>query len=244
MKKVFIEDMTRYEFREIMDKVKVAIVPTGSTEQHGPHLPMKHDMASVLYIAKRAAERLYPQAVITPAVSVGISPHHMSWPCSLTLQPETFMNVIFDICKSLRHHGIDKVLILNGHGGNTLAVRLVGFRVRDELKMKVAAFSYWELLDPAFMEKIIEEGVYPGHAGEFETSTAYIIHPELIREDLIPKGGEKPPHLKFMILNQEEVCPEGVEINSSLGNPEKGKKILDALVNELESYLKKFIEIP
>ena len=243
MVKVSIEEMTRAEYKEIMDKIEVAIVPTGSTEQHGPHLPMRHDAASALYLAKRAAERLYPKVVVTPPIAIGISFHHMNWPGSLTLTAETFMNMIFDMCKSLRHHGIDRVLILNGHGGNRSAIRLVGFRIRDELRMKVAAVSYWELLKPDFVKEIVEENIYPGHAGEFETSVAYIIHPELMRDDLIPEAGEMLPYLRFMIMDEEETSPGGVWHNPRLGSPEKGRKILDALVDELEIYLKKFMEI-
>jgi len=243
MVKVFIDEMTRVEFMEIMDKIEIVIIPVGSTEQHGPHLPMRHDAASALFLARRSAERLYPKVVVTPPVSIGISPHHMNWPGSLTLSPWTFINVIFDICNSLRRHDIEKVLILNGHGGNRPGIRLAGFRIRDELGMKVSALSYWELLEPSFVEDIVEEKRYPGHAGEFETSTAYIIHPELMREDLIPEAGEMLSYLKFMILNEEESSPGGVWHDPRLASPEKGERLLDALVDKLENYLKKFIDI-
>jgi creatinine amidohydrolase len=152
------------------------------------------------------------------------------------------MNVIFEACKNIRYHGIKKVIILNGHGGNTPAIRLVGFRVRDDLNMKVAAFSYWELLPDRILNEILEEKIVPGHAGEFETSTAMVIHPDLMRKDIIPRGGTIPQHLPYAILNEEEISPDGVEIDSSLGTPEKGKFILNAIIDELEKYLLRFIE--
>ncbi len=244
MHKVSLDEMTREEFKNVLEKVKAVVVPVGSIEQHGPHLPMKHDLASVLYVARKAVERVYPKVILAPPpLNVGISPHHMNWPGTLTVSNETFMNAIFEVCKSLRKHGICKVILLNGHGGNVPALRLIGFRIRDELKMKVAALSYWDLIPKDLVEKVLEEDACPGHSGEFETSIALVIYPELVRRDLIPKGGTRPSYLKFMILDQEEICPDGVDLNPSLGSREKGEKLLEIIIDELEKYFLKFVEI-
>ena len=252
MVKVFIDEMTRAEFKEMLPQVGVAVVPVGSTEQHGPHLPMGTDMASVLYVARRAAERLHPRVVVTPPpVMVGISAQHMGYPGTLTLSPETFMNAVFEVCKSLRRHGIKSVIILNGHGGNAPANLLVGQRIRDELAMKVAALSYWDLLPQRVVDEMSEEkrgaptghGGIPGHAGEFETSMAMVIHPNLIRTDLIPKyTGTVPEYLEYMILNIEEKRRDGVNLDPSLAALEKGKILLNVIIDELEKYFKSFME--
>jgi len=243
MRKVSLDEMTREEFKGLLDAVKAVVVPLGSVEQHGPHLPMKHDLASVLYVARAAVERVFPKVVLAPPpLNVGISPHHMSWPGTLTVSSETFMNAVFDVCKSLRRHGIKKVILLNGHGGNVPAIRLVGYRVRDELNMKVAALSYWDLIPKDFLARVLEEDACPGHAGEFETSIALVMYPELVRGDLMPKGGARPKYLEHTILDIEEMCPQGVNLNPSLGCREKGEKILDAVVGELEKYFIKFAE--
>lgn len=251
--KVSIEEMTRAEFKEIQGKIEVAVVPVGSTEQHGPHLPMCQDTASVLYVAKGAAERLYPKVVLAPPLPYGFSPYHMDYPGTLTISPETFMNVVFEVCVSLKRHGIRKVIILNGHGGNFPAIRLVGYRVRDELGMKVAAFTYDNILPHRIASEVLKEkvdratgmGGVPGHAGEFETSTALVIHPQLVRRDLIPKGARTPPaFLRYMILDIHEFRPDGVNIDASLGTREKGKILLDAIIDELEKYLKSFAGLP
>lgn len=244
MLKVALDEMTREEFKIILENVKAAVVPVGSIEQHGPHLPMGHDLESVIYIARKAVEKVYPKVILVPSpLNVGISPHHMNWPGTLTVSSETFMNAIFDVCKSLRKHGICKVILLNGHGGNVPALKLVGFRIRDELKMKVSALSYWDLISKDFLEKVLEEDACPGHAGEFETSIALVIHPELVRKDLIPKGRTRPLYLKYMILDQEETCPNGVDLDPSLGSADKGEKLLKIIIDELEKYFLKFIEV-
>jgi len=243
MQKVSLDELTREEFKNVLNFVKAAVIPLGSIEQHGPHLPMKHDLASVLYVARRAVERVFPKVILVPPpLNIGISPHHLGWPGTLTVSSETFMNVVFDVCKSLRRHGIGKVILLNGHGGNIPAIRLVGYRIRDELDMKVAALSYWDIIPKEFLEKFLVEAC-PGHAGEFETSIALVIHPELVRKDLIFKPGARPKYLEHMILNQEEIYPAGVDLDPSLASREKGEKLLEIIVGELEKYFLKFIEV-
>ncbi|MGB9726960.1 MAG: creatininase family protein [Nitrososphaeria archaeon] len=241
MQKVSLDELTREEFKSILNFVKAAIIPLGSIEQHGPHLPMKHDLATVLYVARKAVEKVFPKVVLVPPpLNIGISPHHMSWPGTLTVSSETFMNVVFEACKSLRKHGIDKVILLNGHGGNIPAIRLVGFRIRDDLNMKVAALSYWDLIPKEVLKFLSED--CPGHAGEFETSIAFAIYPELVRKDLIFKAGTRPKYLEHMILDQEEICPAGVDLDPSLASREKGERLLEIIVGELEKYFLKFIE--
>jgi len=215
---------------------------------------MGQDMASVLYVARRAAERLYPQIVVSPPpVTIGVSHHHMDYPGTLTLSPETFMSAIFEVCKSLRRHEIKKVVILNGHGGNEPAIKLVGYKIRDQLAMKVAAFSYWQLLPQRIIDEVLEEkrhappdqGEIPGHAGEFETSIAFVIHPSLVRRDLICEWtGKLPQYLKYAILNVQEYRPDGVNLNPGLGTLQKGEIVLTAIIDELEKYLKSLIEPP
>jgi creatinine amidohydrolase len=102
---------------------------------------------------------------------------------TLTLRKETFLAVVFDICDSLRMHGVKHVLILNGHGGNLppLKEALPGFR--EKLKIDIAAHAYWEAYTPEVVEKYLESGDVPGHAGELETSFAMAAFPERLHEE-------------------------------------------------------------
>jgi hypothetical protein len=113
-RKVLLWECTRKEIREAIEsgRLKAAIIPTGSTEQHNEHLAMIHDTASVLLVAQNAALQLYPQAVVATPVPIGISPYWMERKGTLTLRPETFLAVVYDICDSLKTHGINTVLIL------------------------------------------------------------------------------------------------------------------------------------
>ena len=120
-RKVLLWESTRKEFREAVEgnTLKAMIVPTGSTEQHNEHLAMIQDTASVTLVAQQAALALFPQVMVATPVPVGISPHWMDRKGTLTLRKETFLAVVYEICESLKTHGITRILILNGHGGNT-----------------------------------------------------------------------------------------------------------------------------
>ena len=86
MPKVFLPEMTFAEVEDILDQVELAVIPTGSNEGHGPHLPLKVDAATSTFVACRAAEKLYPQVLVTPTLAVGHSPQHLEFPGSMTLR--------------------------------------------------------------------------------------------------------------------------------------------------------------
>jgi len=248
MKRVFIPEMTWMEVRDVLPKVQVAIIPTGSTENHGPHLPLQTDIALCLFICKKAAQRVYPIALVTPPVSVGISPHHMKFPGSLTLRPESFINQIFDIAWSIKRHGLDKVMIINGHGGNMAAVSVASRKIYDELGLTAASLSYWELLDDQKAKEILDTypgRMYPGHACEFETSASYVVQPELVRRDRITKSDELvfPRYERFFAKIEDEYTTSGVSRGDPrLATKEKGEKLIENIAQEIAVFLKRFGE--
>ena len=115
-----LERLTRLEFREAREAghFKAAIIATGSIEQHLEHLAMSQDIACSTYVAEHVADRLYPNVVVTVPMSIGISEHHMGFPGTLTAKPGGWLAVLFDAVESLVRHGVRKVLVVNGHGGN------------------------------------------------------------------------------------------------------------------------------
>ena len=188
-RKVLLWEITRKEFREALEGgiIKAAIVPTGSSEQHQEHLAMIHDSASVTLVAQQAALQLYPQTVVATPVSIGISPHWMQYKGTLTLKKETFLAVVFEVCESLKIHGVKNILILNGHGGNVAPLKEAVAGFRDKLGVNVAFNSYWDAYSPETVKKFMASGRLPGHAGEFETSFAMAAFPERIHWENIPE---------------------------------------------------------
>src|SRR5437879_5505373 len=138
-RKVLLWESTRKEFREALEGgvLKAMILPTGSTEQHNEHLAMINDTASVTLVAQKAALLLYPQVMVATPVPVGISPHWMDRKGTLTLKKETFLAVVYDICESLKTHGVKNILILNGHGGNVAPLKQSVPEFRDKLGIRV-----------------------------------------------------------------------------------------------------------
>lgn len=241
-------EMTWMEIRDVLPKVQVAIIPTGSTEQHGPHLPLQSDTAFCLFICKEAARMVYPIALVTAPVSIGISRHHIKFAGSLTLRPETFINSVYDIAWSLKQHGLGKVVIINGHGGNQAAIRLAARKIHDELGLIVASLSYWELLDDQKAKEILDtypDRKYPGHACEFETSLSYVVQPELVRKGLITRSDELvfPRYEQFFAKIEDEYTTSGVSRGDPrLATREKGEKLIRIIAEEMAVFLRRFGE--
>jgi len=248
MQRVFIHEMTWTEIEELLPKVKIGLIPTGSTEQHGPHLPLQTDMSNCLYICEKAAMQVFPTTLITPAVAVGISIEHMRFAGSLTLTPETFINVIYEIAVSLKQHGIEKIAIVNGHGTNIDAIKVAARKIYRDLNPAVVALSYWDLLPEEVAKKTLQTyPIAPGHACEFETSLSYVTQPELMRKDAIPRSD----NTKLDKLQRLTLAPMRAIDGSSLGVPsgdprlasrEKGERLISALVEEMKKFLLYFAE--
>jgi creatinine amidohydrolase len=190
-RQVLLWESTRKEIREALEagRLKAALVPTGSTEQHNEHLAMIQDTASAVLVAEQAALQLWPQVTVAPPVAVGVSPYWMERPGTLTLRPETFLAMVYDICESLRQHGLKTIFIVNGHGGNDKPLKAHLAEFRSKLGVNIDACSYWEAY---FDEKnrqetarLMETGLenVPGHSAEFETSFALAAFPERVHRD-------------------------------------------------------------
>src|SRR5882762_4363371 len=154
-RKVLLWESTRKEFRELLEggSLKAMIVPTGSTEQHNEHLAMINDTASVTLIAQQAALLLYPAVMVATPVPVGISPHWMDRKGTLSLRKETFLAVVYDICESLKTHGVKNILVLNGHGGNVGPLREAVPEFAKKMEINLKTNSYWDAYTKDIVKK-------------------------------------------------------------------------------------------
>lgn len=220
---VRLERMTRREFRERLEsgELKVAIIPTGSIEQHLEHLTMDHDITSSTYIAEQIAFKLYPHVVVAVPIAVGISEHHMFSPGTLTVKPESWLSVLFDVVESFLRHGLKRVLILNGHFGNVPPLDGIWdqwrlYFQREHPDAVIHFRSYWDFLPPGFVLRVLTTKRFPGHAQEFETSIALYAFPENVRLDA---------------LNDQE------DNEPSEASPEKGRKLVEKIVAEAKRFV-------
>ncbi len=248
--KVLLEEVNWVEAKEILSKARIGIVPVGATEQHGPHLPLLVDTAAAAGMAKRTAEKIHPLAVVTPAMEVGVSHHHLLFPGSLTISEETLVAWCQDMAWSLKHNGIELVFFLNGHWGNKTSLALATRKIRTELDIKTIALCYWDLF-PDEHRGIVEDGSIPDHAAEFETSLTLAF-----REGLVKKGWKRAPDAytedpKMEALFRTADDLGGIFRTSKdgliIGDPakatkEKGEKIIDVVSNEIVKFLRDLLE--
>lgn len=248
MRNGILSDITWKELAEIQDKVKMAVIPVGSTEQHGPHLPLKNDTASVFYIAEKLAQKFYPKLLITPAIPYGISYHHMHFPGTISVSPDTLISLLVDICESLVAHGIDKILILNGHGGNFETISTAVVTIKQRFKINIYFANYWDFL-PKSSYHLVEDGKIPGHSAEFETSIALHIYPEMVRTKFVQASDQTDKKLldfeKFLVdksrmytLELEKSISGVPDGNPTLATGRKGEDITKTIINKLASLIK------
>src|SRR6476659_5048270 len=137
--------LTWPEMNDAIAAQKLVILPTASTEQHGKHLPLDVDLflcESVgLEVGRRAADRV----LVLPPISYGLNRHHIDFPGTIHIEPETFIAFCLNITKSVAYHGFQKILLVNGHGSNAPLVDLIARRTTLETDSLAAACHYFWL---------------------------------------------------------------------------------------------------
>ena len=181
-----LPQMTWPEAKEAFARARVALVPVGSFEQHGPNGTFEVDTGRAYGFGKLLAARTYPDTILAPAVNLGVSYHHMNFPGTITLRPETFMAAIYDVVWSLHQHGQDRFLLLNGHGGNIPSLGVVIVQLRQELGVKVAWTSFTSLGREVIQERV--ESDPAGHACEGEISQSLYLAPHTVRREALAPG--------------------------------------------------------
>jgi len=170
--------MLSYEnsYREVRDsRVELAILPVGSNEQHSLHLPYCTDVEIISAIAREVAKRV--DAFLLPCLSYSSSIEHKEFVGSVWLKPNTLRLVIRDIVKSLYIHGIYKIVLMNGHGGNFIlkpTIRELNFEHR---KLKLIMVDFGFMVSGSEGTEI--------HSGEFETSLMLYLRPELVKKGMV-----------------------------------------------------------
>jgi len=236
---VRLEENTRRAIRRAIraGTLRAAVVPLASTEQHNEHLAMSHDADCVAWICRQAAGRVFPAAVVTPVVHFGISEHWMDHPGTLTLTPETFAQVVYEICDSLRRGGIGRILLVNGHGGNRRPIEAHLEEFRAKLGIRIEFCSYWEAYSSGFVKRWLESGDCPGHSGEFETSEAMAIFPQSVHMD-----EEAYPAGEVRITDAKRAADDlHFFATARLASAEKGRVMMEAAVDWLAARIETLI---
>ena len=173
--KNYIPHMTWQEVEEALQRTDMVIIPVGSIEQHGKHLPLGTDILATMEGCKLLAQKT--DVLIAPVVLAGLSEHHMGFPGTITLSPQTFEAVIFETAQSLNRHGFKKIMIYNGHGGNSVSAKNVVQRINQETAATAVLLN--DLRPPATNTPTDSPAV-DWHAGVGETSLMLYLTPSLV----------------------------------------------------------------
>jgi creatinine amidohydrolase len=215
-----------------------AVLPIGSTEYHGEHLPFGTDTLVADSLASAVAERIDGMLKL-PALPYGMSHHYSSLPMVMTLETETLNKVLKEIMDSLNKHGVKRLLVVNGHDGNIPALEAAAREYRTEHpEFKVAALETWWITAGDLLPKgTFEVWGGLGHAGEGETSMMLRVAPELV--NMSKARGHIPALPKHVQVKWlfKEITPYGVTGDPTKATSEKGILMWDALVDHLTAFV-------
>src|SRR5215813_2815231 len=220
---------------------KLVILPTASTEQHGKHLPLDVDLFLCESVCLEVGRRAAGRALVLPPIAYGLNLHHIDFPGTIHIEPETFIAFGLNITKSVAYNGFEKILIVNGHGSNTPLIDLVARKTVLETKSLCFATGYSTFLIQAF--EPIRASKVMAHADEFETSLYLHLAPDRVRMDLAVEDNDRMG--KYVSSDSTRNYPvrfndfwgrwtrTGVHGDPMKATREKGKVIFEAAVTGL-----------
>lgn len=181
-------DLTYVDIQEYLKYSDTILIPHASLEQHGPHLPLYTDTITSTEVASRAGEEA--GILYTPTLWLGYSPQHMRAPGfgagTITLRSNTLLNVIYDIGRSLIHHGFNRLMFVNGHGSNVKVIDPVLRRLRYETGALIGFYKPYAERYIGMLKDVLEgtpEQTPGWHAGELETAQVLAHNPNIVRMD-------------------------------------------------------------
>jgi creatinine amidohydrolase len=249
MKEVSMNRLTWVEYQgRVREERAPVFLPVGALEQHGPHLPLGTDAMLAAAVAEGVAAGT--AGLVAPALAYGYKSQPkcgggQQFPGTTSLDAQTLSHTVRDAVREFARHGVEKLVIVNGHYENQwfliegidLAMRELGGRT----PLTIMRLEYWDFLTPATLARVFPEG-FPGyaleHAAVIETSMMLHYHPELVRLDRIPSDppADFPPYDLYP-TRTEWVPPSGVLSSAKAASREKGK----AMVAELTSLITKAV---
>ncbi len=217
-KPLILQEMSWFDVQEYLKNNDMVIIPLGSTEQHGPHMPLGTDYYEAFGMCNMISERT--GVLVAPVLFVGYSEYHSGFPGTLSLNPETMEQVLFESAEMLMKYGFRRLMFFNYHGGNNIVQHNVIHRINYNTEAIAVAIGHGSSIQKS------EDGeFFDWHAGKSETSIMLYLKPELVKLERAEK-----PEIRFTPQVQElyelsKKYPELENIASSLlGVPLETKK--------------------
>jgi len=247
-------EWTAPDFRMKSKDEWVVLVPVGATEQHGRHLPVDVDTHLAHAVCAQTARR-DPLVLVAPTVSWGVSGGHIPFGGAISLQPETLLHLLRDICQSILASGFRCLLLVNGHNGNIYVAGQVAAELGTREGVFAGALNYFDLIAADFQASRRSKTGGEGHAGELETSLELFLRPEHVGDRRDARYIQPASHAGFADLAErgaiiqgfdlERAFPEGVMGDPTSASAELGAQLfttaideLVAIVNELREHVR------
>jgi creatinine amidohydrolase len=243
--------MTWYDFeRRVREDAPIVLLPIGSTEQHGPHLPLSTDVVIPEAVAMGVAERV--GGIVAPAISYGYKSQPKTgggnhFPGTLSLDGSTLIAVLRDVINELARHGVRKVVLFDGHMENQWFItEAIDLALRDQRRegvtdLRCIKLGYWEFIDAE-----TEAYLFPGgliswaleHAAVMETSVMMHLRPDLVRMDSVPDGppADFPPYDVYPV-DVTPIPSHGVLSSAASASAEKGERVLAQVIPDIANAL-------
>jgi creatinine amidohydrolase len=228
-------DMTWPLLRQVPRDTTVVVAPIAACEQHSRHLPTYTDTILVTAVAEGVESRLSRQVLLLPTLWFGASHHHLRFGATLSADVDTHIDMLCELVTPLLEDGYQRLLILNGHGGNIdtmqVALRRLQPRYRDRL---LTAASYWDLAAKELAALAEGPRKNMGHACEFETSMILALRPDLVRRDEIKDDPPSDtPALRGLYIAEDmwQRTDHGAVGYPERATAEKGRTFLKAAID-------------
>lgn len=238
---MYIPHRTWPELGEYVGRESLAVVPVGSTEQHGPHLPEGTDAMIAEALARAASERA--DMLCTPPIQIGVSPHHRQFHGTMWVDAPVFRDYVENLSRNLTYHGIDRIVYVNAHGGNVAHLREVGRRLHED-ETAYAVEWMWDESIPHLLTEVFDT---PGpHGGPKETAMIMHIAEELVRTDRLEDARDGGTVFDYdaervrgatTFYDCIENSENGVFGDQTDATPEIGEQLFEAATDQLVALL-------
>ncbi|MFB6234303.1 MAG: creatininase family protein [Halopenitus sp.] len=235
---MYLGDEAWPDLGEYFEDESLALVPVGSTEQHGPHLPEATDHLIAEALAREAAER--GDYLCTPTVNVGVSPHHRQFHGTMWVDAPVFRDYMESLTRNLAYHGIDRVVFVNAHGGNVDHLREVGRRLRDDETLYAIEWM-WDNAIPGLVDELFAQN--GPHGGPKETAMIQYLQSDLVHEDRLAEARDGGPAsvaeadtIKYgakTFYDAADNTENGVLGDQTDASAEKGEQLFEAATDQL-----------
>ncbi len=254
--KILYDELTWPGINEAVAAKKVVLLPVGSTEQHGPHLPLDVDNVLPRSVCLSAARRAPREALVMPNIPYGYNEHAQDFPGTIHVHYDHFIEFCLDVCKSVAYAGFDRIVVVNGHGSNEHLCEFIARRATLETDALVASTMWTNLAVEAF--EAVRESGHGGaaHACELETSAYLYLDETKVQMDKAQdhyggaagKEGSKFLHVDLtrgwgpikLIRWTSTATPTGVSGAPTLATKEKGRAVIEGAAENLLAFIREF----